>query len=788
MIIQKNIDTIKNYIHNGYIRIEIENYDHNNFYIISKDNAPTLSNAKWVYKYDLPLATGSGSNPFTFTKNITIDENGKYRVQVYGLTNVSYKVNDTTWKLRPSQTIELKINGKSYGKLSNNAMDEFTRFYDFGVVGLKEGSHTFQLVCGNYVHVAFIVIKKINILTGSTDNDGDFYIKSCQVDQTNVNEPSNAEFVILNDTKFIEPSITDYTKSGLIFDYLDVVNIWMGTDKTNQKHVFGGYILENEVSEDQLTIRIKCESRLYDFKKTQILKELVIGAAVTENTNISAKVNNIYDGIKYVLDSIETPINTSNLQEIVKDAIIPKDTIRYDLSNSLYAKNIIVSKMNKKIVTNKQKGTVLELQNQHPKNTTQYATIFDYRKHVKNKKPVRISTSNDIKTFFIEYGLGSATKKSETVTKIVTVRKRLKSGKIKTRKKKKKVKIVYDGYNKDQTLLAWIKITYKTSQGTTHTKNINFTSNTTNNVIGIIKPQIDNDFWSRGEIDILTPLTQAHPTSTYFDILKVTLETKTPAEDLYNPKNKESKQQYKLLFKGIGFKKGTPITPEIIQGNGKTPLEVLNNLCKKLKLIYYFRYDKERRKDELFFEPLGSQLLTSEVKEGYNLLELSNLKYSPSETLKNNIIKIYKDSNNKNHAVNQCDLECIAHFGSHTEYEEIQDTVGEYYASMEALNDLNEKYLPRWTYTVQLFGIIHAQCGRQIYANFKDEKLDDIKIIKSYKYEYDSSGKITTTLGLDYEDKEMNAKNYIKDIKKVLKKKAQLTGGAYFSESIDLEE
>ena len=85
---------------------------------------------------------------------------------------------------------------------------------------------------------------------------------------------------------------------------------------------------------------------------------------------------------------------------------------------------------------------------------------------------------------------------------------------------------------------------------------------------------------------------------------------------------------------------------------------------------------------------------------------------------------------------------------------------------MEALNDLNEKYLPRWTYTVQLFGIIHAQCGRQIYANFKDEKLDDIKIIKSYKYEYDSSGKITTTLGLDYEDKEMNAKNYIKDIKR----------------------
>lgn len=76
----------------------------------------------------------------------------------------------------------------------------------------------------------------------------------------------------MNDTKFIEPSITDYTKSGLIFDYLDVVNIWMGTDKTNQKHVFGGYILENEVSEDQLTIRIKCESRLYDFKKHRYLK------------------------------------------------------------------------------------------------------------------------------------------------------------------------------------------------------------------------------------------------------------------------------------------------------------------------------------------------------------------------------------------------------------------------------------------------------------------------------------------------------------------------------------
>ncbi len=154
----------------------------------------------------------------------------------------------------------------------------------------------------------------------------------------------------------------------------------------------------------------------------------------------------------------------------------------------------------------------------------------------------------------------------------------------------------------------------------------------TTNKVGALTKDMALDTWFTTEFDLVNILnTVEQPTPSEIYLRKLSLVTKAPATDLYDPKNVDDvATAYKIRIKSIGFKNGTALVPEVLKVAGKTPLEVLKTIATKLNLTGIIKSASERRYDQLSLELSDSVLSNFEVKEGVNLLDVSNEKYTPA--------------------------------------------------------------------------------------------------------------------------------------------------------------
>lgn len=761
---------------NGYIEVEIEACDHDNTIIFTR-NDWTGTNTKAFVKYDLEFLTASSSSSSWYaTVPLTIDEAGEYRIQIYALTSSSY-----------AETIEIQYpTGTSLGKQSIKAQDEFVRCFDFGTKWFPEtdGTGYLKIVGGGHTSVALVVLKRINRYTGNSDGVGDIKIESCKFSSNGIKSIDTFEMTILNHPKFADPSADDYHKSGLVFEFGDSINIKMGESKKTLNHEFGGYITLPELSDNELTIKFSGVDRMNDLDKKQLMKELVIGGSTTSQTGLAFTTNNEYTAFSYLLDSIELPLKSSNLAAIMANKLQTKYGLTGDCGNVNFYNKFTATAMTKSLINNATKGTVMELQNNYKANTTQSCIIFDSDKHVVANAPVDII---NVGTFWLEYGTGKDAPEKKVVTEIVTTKKKLKSGKIKIKKKKVKKTITYYGYDIQKPFLCWVELQYSTTPtGTLKTVNIDFTSNTTSNCLGEMEPQIAYNFWDTTEFDVVGVLTTMDPQSHYY-IRKITLKTKTAAEALYDPTQEEGKGAYRMMFKKFGFKSGSPVLPEEIKIDGKSQYEALKTICDDLDLHAQIEPASERRNDTMFIEPLESVLCDFEIEESKNLIDITNLKYAPADNLTNAVVKVYKNTSGTYNAVRKVDPESIARFGTYQSTEVLQEEPGEYQARYQAITDLTNNTIPNWSFTAKVWGLPNAKIGRMVPVTTKDSFLNDIKIIESIECYYESKGrKVYCELGLDNPDYKMVAKEKVRQMRKSLLPTVEYEGGAAYEDAVDL--
>lgn len=663
-------------------------------------------------------------------------------------------------------------------------MDEFIRCYDYGIKRLEEGTINIKVTGGGQTAFSILMLKKVRKFYGNSDNEGDIHIIDAEFTKNGIESVDTFKLNILNDPKFIDPVSSDYHKSGLVFEYMDSINIKMGETRFKLNHHFGGYITAPTVSDDDLTITIEGVDRLWDAEKGNILKEITLGGASTSLTGLTYATNNVYNAISYILDSIEFPLQSTNLYDTLKYTLPTKYGLNVDLGLYNYYGSYSATNMEKQIISTTPIGSCLELRNKPTPNTSQWCIVFDSDLRILSNTPIDIKNAG---VFFLQYGMGAEeTKQVKKVT--VTEKQKNKKGKWVTTKKQVE-KTFTNGYNKDYPFLAWIEIQYSTTPtGTKKTVNIDFTSVTTSNKVGEITEVVNNNLYNYGEFDLVSVLNVTDPQTNYY-IRRIAFVTQTPPNALYeNTETEENLSMYKMLFKRMGFKDGSATIPEELKASGKTQQDILKTLFQKMNINGIVVPGAERRFDTLSIEKDESVLSNFTVMEDDNLLDMNNLKYAPADKLKNSIVKVYKNTNGTYNIVRKANPLSIAHFGTHTDTEQLQGEPGEYNARYKALLELDQSELAKWTYTAKIIGLPDARVGRLVPCIFNDSYHNDVKTIKSVKCTYEDKGrKVETELGLDDADPTIMAKETMKKLRKQLLPQLTYTGGAEYSQAVNID-
>lgn len=779
MLVQNRRSTTKNRYNKAWCEIEIESIDHDaSIVCLWDDDDWNKTNVSRIAKYDLGFMTSSNKSAiFSATKTVDIDKSGQYRVLIFGMTNTAH-----------NHFAYVNIGNKQLKTESMQTVDEFVRCFDLGKVTLKEGSQTLKIWGNSYAYISMVCLMSIQYYHGNSDGDGDLKIKTATFTNNGIDNIDTCKVEILHNKKFERPNLSDYHKSGLVFEYMDPINIKMGENKRKLDHQFGGYITYPTLSENRLTINIEGADRLQDMADNQIMKEVTIAGAVTDLQSLTYKASNLYDAVKYMLEATELPLKSTSIKDTLINEIQHKDAFIIDMTTSANYNKADVVRINRSLVKASEIGRCVVMRNHYKKNITQkyVAWSSSWNKH---EEVTGFNFKNN-GVFWIEYGLGDKPDPTITKKKTIIVKNKLKSGKTsKGTKKTVTTKKVDFGYDTQAPFQAWIELDYSiTPKGTIKTVAIDFTSTTTTNKLGEIDPVLAYDTWARSEFDVINVLNTMDPQGAYY-IRNIRLYAKNGSQDLYDPKNEEdTHHKYKMAFKRCGFKSGSAIVPEVLKLNGKTPAEGFKTLCERLKLSATVVPATERRNDTVYVEKIGSKLCDFEIVEGDNLLDQSNEKYSPNGTLKNAITKVFKNTNGNYSAVRKVDPLSIAHFRTKGNYEVLNENPGVYNARFQAIQDLEDNSLPNWTYTAKVWGLPPAHIGRLVPCTFENSYYNDIKTIKSIECNFVNEGKkVSMTLGLDDVDKKIRSKSNQRKLRKSLLPSQDYIGGAEYEDAVTID-
>ena len=758
-----------------YVKLEIESYDPSHIYF-KYNTGFTGSNITKTSKDGFVYFRGTNqNNKFTLNTNYNILEPGDYRVEIFCFTTTS------------AETVSLKINNKTIGTTQSlQAKDIFMRRVDFGIVrNLPSGNLPISVYCGGHAGVISVYMRKVRETFGDTENNGILTIKSAKGTVGNPKQPDTLEVSIKNEPgAYAEGGFKELkNKTGLLFAYRDPVNFYIVNTDGELQQVFGGYISSPLLNDDETNISIACVGRLKDAELRRILKQITIGGATSDVTTLTYNAKDFYDALRYLCQSVETPIQLGNLDKIVQ--AIPNKTgynVNYTSTvakNKLSTKNMIKT-INKSSVT---------LRNYHKKQKAQRSVLWDSSWNKKGEAQGYKITNTPV--FFIKYGMGPApiSKNGKVwVPKQYT----------KTKKVKKNTGVYITlkngrpGYEISKPLQAYIEVQYsvgplKTAARQTFT--IDFTvTDTGANKIGAITPVLKNNTAKQGELEIISLLRSRHPTGDFY-LRRIALYLPAPSADLYDPKTEKS--AYKMNFYSAGFREGVVVTPEVLQSSGQKVVDFIYSTQEKIGFNMYMVYAKDRSNDKLMLVKDESEVTLIEFVEGPggNVLGINNLQYSPVSELINSVIKVYKTSDTTNNYVTSKEVESIFRFAEHQDLEVLNDKVGAFYANYLAKTDVDKNIDPSHTYTLPIGGYPNIHVGQLAISTLNNEVYNDCQPIESLEYEYDPGQRpmVQSTVGFGEMNPDLKADLNMVSLRKTIKtKRTAFAGGATEEEHIDL--
>lgn len=263
-----------------------------------------------------------------------------------------------------------------------------------------------------------------------------------------------------------------------------------------------------------------------------------------------------------------------------------------------------------------------------------------------------------------------------------------------------------------------------------------------------------------------------------FEDIKDDKKTDTDESKLYDDKNDSS---YKMNLYDIGLFSGELINPINLGVSGKTLLDGVKSILDTTNYTFNIKYGKRRNDDKITFNPfVDTTDIVYTFNEGYegDIIDISNVKYSPTADLINNAITIYKsysgdgDDTATYRYTRKSRLNELLRYGEQTHIENLSESTGFIDASQRSYDNLIKYYKPDVTFTVGVAGLPPVNVNDYVATKTVNPLLTNEYTVESrqIKIDVDNRPMIQTFYGLGDIDYKLKVKNNLANQRKALVK------------------
>lgn len=347
------------------------------------------------------------------------------------------------------------------------------------------------------------------------------------------------------------------------------------------------------------------------------------------------------------------------------------------------------------------------------------------------------------------------------------------------------------GYDRDKPIQCYIEITFSTERSlTAKTRKINldFTlkAGTNNDWSGLPNYWVNNA-QRQVSVDMTGFFDDNYPDKNIYlhSIRLVTPKIKTTkntdSTDWYtNDKSTHDYSSCKMDLYQIIFDDKPALNPTDLQSTGKTINSLMEDIVEKAGYIVRREYGKHRCDDKIYFginNNITPKFVATEGDEN-NILEWSNINYSPVSDLKNKSVCVFKQASNKYAYVDTGDIESIIGYGEQTTLETISDQIGAKEAYFNVKN--SKEYNPEqsFSYTIIVPYAPKLQLDDLVEVIANRSTLNDVKPVKSLKCHWTNDDKpsLQTEIGLDEIEPYLRIKKEQEQLRKSAKAKTTYFG------------
>ena len=343
---------------------------------------------------------------------------------------------------------------------------------------------------------------------------------------------------------------------------------------------------------------------------------------------------------------------------------------------------------------------------------------------------------------------------------------------------------VTNGYDKSKPFECYVEIVFATEPGKnnrTYNLMLDFTriSSDSNSFTGI-KPVLINNIVKQGSVDVkeymaLISETDIENTDYYLHEVKLKAHPLNQENKLFESSESNiDNSSCKMDFYNFGFREGMVINPTNLQACGKTVSSMLETLVKDSGYLVEMNYSKHRKDDIINFKvdnELNPSYIVTEGDDN-NILNISNISYTPVNNLYNNSVCVYKkqtEHGEQYYFVNSKYSHSILEYGELTTLETQSDPIEDRQAYYYARKNPNFTKDITFSYTLTLPGLINLNIGDLVKCIMNSKYLNDIKKVMSVKYNFSWAGvpRWQTTIGLDEISPEFKAKKKMQEIRRI---------------------
>ena len=321
-----------------------------------------------------------------------------------------------------------------------------------------------------------------------------------------------------------------------------------------------------------------------------------------------------------------------------------------------------------------------------------------------------------------------------------------------------------NGYDKDAPIQGYIQIVYSTEQSfkaKTKNVNLNFTqkAGTNNDVSGLSAVWVNNAT-RKTSVDLKYWFADNEPGKRiYLHAIKfIAPKIKTTTEEdkvtwYTSDKSTHDNSSCKMNLYQIIFDDNKALNPADLQSCGKSVTDMLFDLVTQSKYLVSMTYEQHRCDDRIHFRVDNDNTVKFYATEGddNNILDWSNITYTPVSTLRNKSICVFKDTANKYKYVDTADIGSMLNYGEKTTLQTISEQTGSKEAYFNARNSADYNPEQQYTYTIIVPYAPKLELGDlvQVVSNYR--KLNDVKTVESIKITYKNTQMptIQTEIGLD---------------------------------------